>query len=48
MDSPWVPRYVERVGELGMVPVIHAMTESADEALWKAAEVARAFPDVPC
>ena len=29
-----------------MVPVIHAMTESADEALWKAAEVARAFPDV--
>jgi len=46
MDSMWVTRYVERVGELGMVPVIHAMTESADEALWKAAEVARAFPDV--
>jgi len=47
MDSHWVTTYVERVGELGMVPVIHAMTESADEALWKAAEVARAFPDVP-
>jgi predicted TIM-barrel fold metal-dependent hydrolase len=46
MDSHWVTRYVERVGELGMVPVIHAMTESADEALWKAAEVARAFPDL--
>ena len=46
MDSMWVTRYVERVGELGMVPVLHAMTESADEALWKAAEVARAFPDV--
>ena len=46
MDSMWVTRYVERVGELGMVPVIHAMTESADEALWKAADVARAFPDV--
>jgi len=46
MDSMWVARYVERVGELGMVPVIHAMTESADEALWKAAEIARAFPDV--
>jgi predicted TIM-barrel fold metal-dependent hydrolase len=46
MDSHWVTRYVERVGELGMVPVIHAMTESADEALWKAAEIARAFPDV--
>jgi len=46
MDSHWVATYVERVGELGMVPVIHAMTESADEALWKAAEVARAFPDL--
>jgi uncharacterized protein len=46
MDSPWVTRYVERLGDLGMVPVIHAMTESADEALWKAAEVARAFPDL--
>ena len=22
MDSPWVARYVERIGELGMVPVI--------------------------
>jgi len=46
MDSHWVATYVERVGELGMVPVIHAMTESADEALWKAAEVARAFPEL--
>jgi predicted TIM-barrel fold metal-dependent hydrolase len=46
MDSPWVTRYVERIGELGIVPVIHAMTESSDEALWKAAEVARAFPDL--
>lgn len=46
MDSPWVTRHVERIGALGMVPVIHAMTESSDEALWKTAEVARAFPDV--
>jgi hypothetical protein len=46
MDSPWVARYVERIGELGMVPVLHAMTESADEALWKTAELARAFPDL--
>jgi predicted TIM-barrel fold metal-dependent hydrolase len=47
MDSPWVTRYVERMGELGLVPVLHAMTESSDEALWKTAEVARAFPDLP-
>lgn len=47
MDSPWVMRYVERVVEHGMLPVLHAMTESSDEALWKVAEVARAFPDAP-
>jgi predicted TIM-barrel fold metal-dependent hydrolase len=46
MDSPWVARYVERVGELGLVPVLHAMTESSDEALWKTAEIARTFPDL--
>lgn len=47
MDSPWVTRAVERIGELGMVPVLHALTESSDEALWKTAEIARAFPDLP-
>jgi predicted TIM-barrel fold metal-dependent hydrolase len=46
MDSPWVMRYVARMGEVGLVPVLHAMTESSDEALWKTAEVARAFPDL--
>lgn len=46
MDSPWVSRYVARVAELGMVPVLHAMTESSDEALWKTAEIARSLPDV--
>lgn len=46
MDSPWVRTFVERTAELGMVPVLHAMTESSDEALWKTAEIARALPDV--
>ena len=40
------PQYVARMGELGMVPVLHAMTESPDEALWKTAQIARAFPDL--
>ena len=47
MDSPWVHRCVERMGGLGLVPVLHALTESSDEALWKTADVARAFPDLP-
>jgi predicted TIM-barrel fold metal-dependent hydrolase len=46
MDSPWIMKYVARMGELGMVPVLHAMTESPDEALWKTAQIGRAFPDL--
>lgn len=46
MDSPWIARYVERMGELGMVPVIHAIPESPDEAIWKTAQLARSFPDL--
>ena len=35
------------MAELGMVPLLHAMTESSDEALWKVASVGAAFPSVP-
>jgi uncharacterized protein len=47
MDSPWIAKYVGRMVELGLVPVLHAMTESPDEALWKCAGIARAHPDTP-
>jgi predicted TIM-barrel fold metal-dependent hydrolase len=47
MDNPWIRRYVGRMAELGMVPLLHAMTESSDEALWKVASVGAAFPNVP-
>ncbi len=47
MDNPWIARYVGQMAELGMVPLIHAMTESSDEALWKVASVGAAFPNVP-
>lgn len=47
MDSPWILRYVGRMVELGLVPVLHAMTESPDEALWKCAAVARTYPGTP-
>lgn len=47
MDDRRIVACVERMGELGLVPVLHAMTESADESLWKIAEVARAVPSAP-
>ena len=46
MDNPWIMKYIARMGELALVPVLHAMTESPDEALWKSAQIARAFPDM--
>jgi hypothetical protein len=45
-DSPWVRRFVERIGELGMVVYMHSVGESASESLWKVELVANDFPDV--
>jgi len=47
LDSPWVHTAVARVAELGMVPVLHAINETPDEALWKVAQLGRALPGVP-
>lgn len=47
LDSRWVIAYCERIAELGMVPVLHAMDDTPEEALWKLAVVARAIPDTP-
>jgi predicted TIM-barrel fold metal-dependent hydrolase len=47
LDSRWIQLYCERMGELGLVPVIHAMDETPEEALWKLAQLARALPDLP-
>jgi hypothetical protein len=46
LDSRWVNVYVERMAELGLVPVIHAIPDTADEALWKLAALARSLPEV--
>ena len=46
MDDPWIVRYVERMADLALVPVLHAMTESADESLWKIGKLASSFPDL--
>jgi predicted TIM-barrel fold metal-dependent hydrolase len=47
LDSQWVGRAVARVAEHGLVPVIHAMDDTPEEALWKLAALARRFADVP-
>ena len=47
LDSRWVLRYCERMAGLGLVPVIHAMDDTPEEALWKLAALARALPEVP-
>jgi len=46
LDSQWIHRYLERMGRAGLVPVIHAMDDTPEEALWKLATLARAFPDL--
>ncbi len=45
LDSQWVLAYCSYMAELGLVPVIHAMNETPEEALWKLAVVARSIPD---
>jgi predicted TIM-barrel fold metal-dependent hydrolase len=44
LDSQWLVRYIERMAEVGLVPVIHAMDDTPEEALWKLASLARKFP----
>ena len=46
LDSRWIHLYCERMGELGLVPVIHAMDETPEEALWKLAQLARDLSDL--
>ena len=47
LDSRWVRRYLERMGELGLVPFLHSIGESSAEALWKIDVLAGDFPDLP-
>jgi uncharacterized protein len=46
MDSRWVLRYLDGMGELGLVPIIHTMDDTPEESLWKLASIARSFPDL--
>jgi predicted TIM-barrel fold metal-dependent hydrolase len=46
LDSRWVLRYLDRMGEFGLVPIVHAMDDTPEEALWKLASIARSLPDL--
>jgi predicted TIM-barrel fold metal-dependent hydrolase len=44
-ENYWILRFVERILDLGMLPVLRGMGETVEEELWKVAQVAKAFPD---
>lgn len=45
LDSHWIDEYVGVIAECGMLPILHALDESTDEALWKVGWLARRHPD---
>ncbi len=47
LDSQWIIAYCRHMAEIGLVPVLHAMDDTPEEALWKLATVARSIPDTP-
>ena len=46
IDNPWMMRYLERMGELAMVPLVHASNVVLHEAIWRLGKVARALPEL--
>ena len=45
LDSRFILAYVAKMADLGLLPVIHAMNETPEEALWKLAVIARSIPE---
>ncbi|MDM8010840.1 MAG: amidohydrolase family protein [Parasphingorhabdus sp.] len=46
VDSPLMFRLIEKVGEAGLVPFIHALGNDL-ESIWQVDLLAKAFPDLP-
>ncbi|HSS11704.1 MAG TPA: amidohydrolase family protein [Acidimicrobiales bacterium] len=46
IDSQWIFRYLDRMVDVGLLPIIHAINDTPEEALWKLASIARRFPDL--
>jgi predicted TIM-barrel fold metal-dependent hydrolase len=47
LDSRWIREYLNRMGELGLIPFLHSIGESSSESLWKIDVLAADFPDLP-
>lgn len=46
LEHPWVLRYLERMGDVGLVPFLHSVGESTEESLWKVDALAKELPDL--
>jgi predicted TIM-barrel fold metal-dependent hydrolase len=46
LDSIWIRRYLEVMGNLGLVPFIHVIGGVPEEALWELESLANDFPDM--
>jgi predicted TIM-barrel fold metal-dependent hydrolase len=44
LDNQWVRAYVDRMVEVGLTPVLHAVHETSENPLWKVAAIGRAHP----
>jgi predicted TIM-barrel fold metal-dependent hydrolase len=46
LENPWTLQYLNRMGELDLVPFIHSVGESPEESLWKIDGLAKELPDL--
>jgi len=46
LNSVWVRRFLDRMGQVGLVPFVHCWGESPPEALWQMDIIAGDFPDL--
>lgn len=47
VDGPIMSKYVARAADRGLVPLLHGMPRSGNEALWRVWRLAEQFPSVP-
>jgi predicted TIM-barrel fold metal-dependent hydrolase len=45
LDNHWIDAYIGTIADVGMVPILHALDENVDEALWKVGWLAKRHPN---